>query len=217
MAKGHRLLAGAVLCTIAQSAFADLGFEVRGSTLGLGAEVNYGYSPHWSVGVGYNGFTYSTDTDAGNINYDVDLELSSVSVLGNYHPWGGIFRFTGGVLINNNELSMTGTPSGGTFDIGDQTYTAANVGQLNGLVSFHNWAPYLGVGWGKQYGSRFGLSADLGVAYQGSAAVDLSATGPIAGDPAFQNDLRREEQQTEDDLSVYKYYPVLGLGVYFRF
>lgn len=65
-------------------------------------------------------------------------------------------------------------------------------------------------------GRRFGLSADIGVLYQGSPSLSLSATGAL-NDPTLAADLEAERQSAESDLSEYKWYPVLSLGTYYRF
>lgn len=210
-------LLGTVLFCICQTAWANPGFELRASTLGFGGEINYGFSRFFTAGIGYNRYSYETDFDVDDVKYDADLDLQSWSLLGHYHPFAGIFRLTFGAMLNSNGLEMSGKPTGTTYEIGDRTYTAAEVGQLNGDISFEDFSPYFGVGWGKAFNSRFGMTFDIGVLFQSEPDVEFTATGPIASDPTFINDLKREEQRVEDDVKVLQFYPVLGLGIYFRF
>ncbi len=133
----------------------------------------------------------------------------------NYHPFSGTFRFTGGLLYNKNELNLTGKPSSGsTYVINGTTYTAAEVGTLTGKLTFNSTAPYLGIGWGNRPGGKLGLTADIGVLYQGSPKLALAATGAAAG---LDSDIEQERRSAEEDLNDFKWYPALSLGVYFRF
>jgi hypothetical protein len=128
MRKISSILAAVVLLAtgsiVSASETGGFGAGVKAGTLGLGVEVTYAVSPRLTVGVGINKYSVtSTDTTDG-IDYDVDLDLQTVSVLANFHPFAGSFRITGGVMINSNELSMAADPAA-TYDIGGTTYTAA--------------------------------------------------------------------------------------------
>ena len=193
----------------------DVGVNLKAGTLGAGIELSKSLSDKFSVNLGFNSYNYKTTDTTNGIDYDFKYELQSAGLLGNYHPFAGAFRFTGGVLYNNNELKLTGKPSAGsTYTINGVTYTAAQVGTLTGKLTFNKTAPYLGLGWGNRPGSKFGLSADLGVLYQGSPKLTLTATGAAAG---LSSDLEQERKKAESDLADFKWYPVLSLGLYFRF
>lgn len=193
----------------------DWGVNPKAGTLGLGVELSKSLSEKFSVGLGLNSYNYKTTDSANGIDYDFKYELQSAGLLANYHPFTGAFRFTGGVLYNNNELKLTGKPSAGsTYTINGNTYTASQVGTLAGKLTFDKTSPYLGLGWGNRPGSKFGLSADLGVLYQGSPKLSLTASGAAAG---LTSDLEQERKKAESDLSNFKWYPVLSLGLYFRF
>jgi hypothetical protein len=84
---------------------------------------------------------------------------------------------------------------------------------LNGVVDFKSTAPYFGVGWGNATNGRFGLALDLGVVLQGIPQVSLTATGLVSSDPNFVQELNREVQELENDISAFKYYPVISLGL----
>ncbi|MGC4073275.1 MAG: hypothetical protein QM760_12305 [Nibricoccus sp.] len=74
------------------------------------------------------------------------------------------------------------------------------------------------MGWAKNpVNGGWGFYADLGVLFAGDASAKLSATGPITGTPQFQNDLRAEENDINDDLEDLGLYPVAQIGVLYRF
>lgn len=195
-------------------AHADVGVNLKAGTLGAGVEMSKSFSDKFSVGLGFNSYDFKTTDSASDIDYDFNFDLQSVALLANYHPFSGVFRFTAGALYNKNELNLTGKPTGTNYVINGQTYTAAQVGTLNGKLTFNSTAPYLGLGWGNRPGGRLGLSADIGVLYQGSPKLTMSATGAAAGLAA---DIEQERRSAEEDLSDLKWYPVLSLGMYFRF
>jgi hypothetical protein len=93
------------------------------------------------------------------------------------------------------------------------------VGALSGKVDFDDIAPYVGIGWDTTFGKDncFGLVFELGVLYQGSPDVNLVSSGPIASDPTFQAELAKETAALQDDLDEYKFYPVVAVGLSYRF
>jgi hypothetical protein len=196
---------------------ADIGVSPKVGTLGAGVVISKGYSEKFSINIDLNTFSYDTTENENNIDYDFEFDLQTIGLLGNYHPFGGSFRLTAGMYINNNEFNLTGKPNaGGTFEIGNATYTAAQVGTLTGRVAFDSTAPYVGIGWGNRPEKHFGFTLDIGALYQGSPELTLQATGALAN-PALAADVERERQELQNDLDDFKWYPVVSLGLYFRF
>lgn len=210
------------VCTVlmwaasANLAQADVGLNLKAGTLGAGVELTRSFSDKLSLGLGFNSYDYKTADSASDIDYDFNFDLQSVALLAHYHPFGGVFRLTGGALYNNNELKLTGKPTGNNYVINGQTYTAGQVGTLTGTLTFDKTAPYVGLGWGNRPNRRLGVTFDIGALYQGSPRLALNATGALS-DPALAADLERERRSAEDDLSKYRWYPVIALGAYFRF
>ena len=84
------------------------------------------------------------------------------------------------------------------------------------------------MGWGFSPKNSGGLliTADIGVLLQGSPKVDLTASGTatyqgntvdLAEDPAAQEQVQIEEKRLEDDLAELDLYPVLSIGLGYRF
>jgi hypothetical protein len=57
---------------------------------------------------------------------------------------------------------------------------------------------------------------DLGVILQ-TFDTTLSANGSAASSPEFQADLKKEQDDLQDDLDQFKIYPVLQFGVAYHF
>ena len=126
------------------------------------------------------------------------------------------FRLTAGIFSNKNEVNLV-SQSSATYDIGGMTYTGAEVGTLNAAVSFEKTAPYLGVGADFRIADTLGLNFDLGVLWQGTPVVGMTASGPITLDPNFQAELAAETVELQNALNNYKAYPVVSIGLSFNF
>lgn len=209
-------VAAAAALTLPQvHAEATLGGKV--GTLGLGIEGSYQFSDQWSVRGGFNQYDYDFEDDLDGIGFDGDLELSSVALLGDFRPFSGGFRITGGALSNGNAIKAVADPAN-TYEIGGNIYTQAETGVLSADTDFDNIAPYLGLGWDVGIGERLNLNFDLGVLFQGQASVSFNSVGGTLSDnPDFIADLEAEERLAEDDLDDYDLYPVLSIGISYAF
>lgn len=218
--KMKHLLPALACLVLANNAWAETGgFDVgvKAGTLGLGVELNYPLASNMSIAVGLNTFSQSETDTIENIEYDVDLDLQTFAVLFNYHPFSGAFRITAGAMLNNNELSLAAKPNA-TYNINGVDYTAAEVGNLEATVDFNTVAPYVGVGLGHGTSSGLSFTFDVGVLLQGEPNVDLESTGGLlSNDPAFQAELQQEEAAAEDDIKDFDVYPVISLGLSYRF
>ncbi len=211
------VLAVVLLCfSMANAQGVSIG--LKAGTLGAGIEVGGAFTDTLGARLGVNYFTYSDSGTKVDIEYDFDVSLQSVSLLLDWHPSRGSFRISGGALYNGNKVESVAKTSA-TYKIGDIIYTAADVGTLDGEIDFNELAPYLGLGWDTSFGKsgRFGFVFDLGAIYQGSANVKLSADGALSNDPTFLSELKKEEKNLQDELDNYKFYPVIAVGISYRF
>jgi hypothetical protein len=199
----------------------DFTLGVTAATPGLGAELGYAFNEHVALRVGGYGFNYDYDGEESGVNYESELELRSGALLVDWHPLGGVFAISAGVYANGNELNATGVAdAGGEYEIGGETFTAAEVGTLGASVDFNSTAPYLGLGWRSRGGEDggFGWHVDLGVLFQGSPDVELTSTGgSLSGNALLQAEIDAEEADLENEIDQYEFYPVLGLGLSWTF
>ena len=192
---------------------------VRVGTPGIGADLVQGLGERLNLRLNYNGGSYTYKNTLDGVKYSVDLDLGTAGLLLDWHPLGGEFRFTLGGFYNMNELSGKATPTDDT-DIGDLTFTPAQIGTLRAKADFHGAAGYAGLGFGNAVrpGSRWTVMFDLGVLFYQDPDFSLSADGPYADNAIFRQELKKEEQKIKDDyISQATWYPVLSLGLAFRF
>lgn len=188
------------------------------STLGLGLETGIRMNETFGIRFGGNAFSLNADRQIDDVDYEADVTLASLGALVDVHPFRGGFRLSGGLRFNFNQADLEGTPND-DVEIGGVDFDADDVGTIDGDVDFNVVAPYLGIGYGAALlEGALSIGFDLGVMYQGAASVDLDADeGLLAGDDALEAALADEEQDVEDDLDDFQFYPVVGLAAVYRF
>ena len=188
-------------------------------TLGYGAELNFGLSDSIGARIGLNAYTYKYNDNSNQVNYDFKLQLQTVSALADWYPFSGSFRASGGLLYNNNKVSMTALPaSGTTYTINGVSYTTTQISSLQGEMTFNKVAPYLGIGWGNPVAKDkgWGLVTDVGVLLQGKPKTSLTATCPGGCSPSIQYNVAAENTRVENDLSNFKFWPVASIGISYQ-
>lgn len=197
-------------------------------TLGAGVEVSAALGTTVDARFGASGASVSDRRVADDIEYDADADVRAVSATLDWHPGGRGFRLSAGVAYNATEVSGTSLPpTSGVYDIGGVPVPVDLLGTLEGTIEFDPLSPYVGIGWGGAPAAGRGWSAsfDLGVLFVGEPDVELdpvlapgSPIPTIPGGPALlEIALDREESDIEADLADYDIYPVLSLGVSYRF
>lgn len=212
-AAGLVTVAGLSAGSMAQAA----GIGVRAGTTGLGADIGFGLIPTLAARVGYSGLSYNTTIDETDIDYDSKLRLSNLHLLLDWSPLGP-FRLTGGVVVNDNKVDVTGRPTGGAYTINGVRYPATAVGSLSGSIKSGNrMAPYLGIGYGNVSGFGVNFYFDLGVMLQGSPAASLGVTCGTALSAAqctqLRSDVAAEQARLQSEVKNFKVYPVANIGV----
>ncbi|PIE69105.1 MAG: hypothetical protein CSA21_04205 [Deltaproteobacteria bacterium] len=216
--------------TLAKQPSIDLG--VRAGTLGGGLEAGLGLSDNVNLRAGFNYLTFSFDTTISNIDYKMEPEFKNLSLLLDWHPFGGGFKVIGGVFINNNEIKVSGKPRRDTLW---QDYTVppqynalrslAETVEVNGSVDFNPVTPYLGLGWNSNVDREpgWGFGVELGVMFQGKPEVSTltaSAAPPLgyfADHPAVVLALEEEKQAIQNELDEFEYYPVAQFSINYTF
>jgi hypothetical protein len=213
-------LAALVIAALPMQAYAADGMfrlDAHVSTLGGGLEVGAPLSDRYTARVGFNTFKISANENSSGINYTGDLKLSSVTALVDWRPWSGVTHLTAGVIFNSNKLEMRGTTTAGTYDFNGVSYTSAGGDSVTTVVDFNKVSPYLGIGWsGQPKKQGFSFSSDIGVLFQGSPKASVTTAGPWGGADTAQ--LAADAQnQLNTDLSDFKYYPVISVGIGYTF
>lgn len=216
------LLAAAILVAglASPSRAQNVALGIKAGTLGAGLDVTVGLVPMLNVRVGAQAFSYSRTFNEQGIPYDGKAAFRSAWLLLDVHPGGGGARISAGGVFSGNKVTGS-SPSSGTVTVNGVAYPVAAVGTIDGKATANDVCPYVGLGWGNavRAGSPVRFAFDVGVFYQGAPKVSLTAhpANPALVPPAFFADLEKERQKVEDDASKYKFYPVVNLGLSYRF
>lgn len=176
-------------------------------TNGLGIGYAASVSDTWAVRGQYNTLKQSFSGDVGDFgpgsSLEVKIDFNSLQLVGDWYPAGDGFRVSGGVVFNNNKITVAGN------------------GQVNGVAGTVNGeikmsdgvSPYLGIGYSTKpkVAKGLGFNFDLGVMFQNPKASLTATGGPSAADVAAE---RAQMQEAVDKL---KYMPVLALGISYAF
>ncbi|MDA8365139.1 MAG: hypothetical protein M0Z84_15325 [Gammaproteobacteria bacterium] len=217
--KSARAVAFLGLSLTAFAVHAAPAVDAHVGTLGYGLGLTFPLENHTLEGrILFNTLDYNHSKTYDSIDYDGNLRLRSAGALLDWYPFHGVFRLSGGLLYNGNKVDLTAVPNaGGTYTINGNTYSATQVGSLTGTMDFNSVSPYLGIGFGNSlHNGRLTLLLDVGAIYQGSPKVSLSATG-AAGNPALQADVQQAAATVASDAASYKWWPVIQLGIGYRF
>jgi hypothetical protein len=219
-----RVIAGALMAAVAMfgaggAAAADGGnwsIGVSGGTLGISPEIGYRFNSH--VGLRANGgfFDYERSDEVEGNEFDGTLKLNSFGAMADFYPFGGSFRISAGVRSNSNKIELVGDDD--SYEIGDFTFTSAEVGTLRGEADFKNMAPTASLGWGGTLARGFSFGFEIGLMMQGAPRLSLTSTGGTqSSNGAFQAELAQERAEMEEDIEDYKFWPVIQLHFKYRF
>ena len=175
-------------------------------TNGLGLGYAKSVSQDWAVRGQYNTLNLSYTGDVSDTtssgSAEVKIKFDSVQVLGDWYPGDGGFRLSGGVVFNNNKITVNGT--GTVNNVPNQTINA-EIKMSDGI------APYVGIGYSTRPkdAKGFGFTYDLGVMFQNPKASLTSSAS--AADTAAQL------AKMQDAVDKLKTMPVLAIGISYSF
>lgn len=202
-----------------------VGVHAQAGTTGLiGVDAGYKFSPNLHARLGLNtvGFNYNYASEG--IDYAAKFQPTNIHLLGDYFPFGGGLRLTGGLVAQNNRFTATAkSGAGNQINLNGTNYDADQVGTVESEGKFTNGiAPYLGIGFGTPISSGFGFNLDAGVMFSGSPTVKLSANNissliPTAQQNQIRSDLAAQERQTNSDIKSFNLYPVISIGFSYGF
>lgn len=177
-------------------------------TNGLGIGYAASVAPNWAARGQFNSFKQSFSGNVGDFGsgstLTVDINFNSVPLLADWYPGDGGFRLSGGVVFNNNKITIAGT--------GATVGTATNATVNAEIKMSDSISPYVGIGYATRPkdAKGFGFNYDLGVMFQ-NPKVTMTATG------ATQADIDAQVVKVQDAMNNLKTMPVFGIGFSYSF
>lgn len=188
-------------------------------TSGVGLDVQVKLGPIFTLRGSLDRLTWDADESYDGVDYTADLAFDTVGGFIDMHPLANGLLISGGAYVGDRDIALAATPTG-PVEIGGQTYTPGQVGTLNGAVKLSDVAPFLGIGWDDTFyrRGRWGFRAVAGLAWSDEPEVALTSTGgSLSNDPAFQARLRDESQAITDEAEGYGLFPVVQVGLNYKF
>lgn len=191
-------------------------------TPGAGATVEYAVSPTVVLRGSYDVLSHDRDFSSDDVDYDGNLDWSQAGAFVDLHPWSNSYLVSGGAYFGDRDVNLSGT-SNRSVRIGNTTFTAAEAGTISGAVDFGGVVPFAGMGFDNTFSGSgpIGFRAILGAMVGQSPDVTLRRTAGVALSPSVQSqldaELRNEERQLESDAEDFRVYPVLQIGLTYRF
>jgi len=205
------------IAAAAQDAPSGVTASVTGGTLGIGPEVGYRPLPVFALRASATFLGLSHDVDVDDINYQGGLKLRSWGANADLYPFESAFRVSAGLRSSRNRVHLVASPVQ-PVSIGGMTYTPEEIGTIAGEVRARKVAPTLTLGMARNRRRGLAWSLDAGVMLHGAPRTErLRATGQLADNPFFQDDLAREREEIEDEVDNYKIFPILQLAVGYTF
>lgn len=214
----------------------EVGVGVKFSLLGAGAEAAVRLTERTNIRAGFNMIKYSRGFDKDGVAYDGELNFRTFEAHLDYFPWAGSFHLSPGLLVYAAD-PITATalvPGDQSFSLGDFGYYSdpSNPIRGKGKITFYRSAPVVTVGWGnlvsRKEGKHFSVPFEMGVAFQGSPKANLALTGnicdqpgvncrPVAADPIVQANIISEQNKINDSMKLFKVYPIISIGLAYKF
>jgi len=218
-AVGTGVKKGAILAEKGYDKFIDKKFAISPNigTKGVGIEASYKINDYLALRGGPNYLSFNDKSTISALRYGYNLDFSDVGALVDVHPLKNAFRVTAGGFYGKSKVDFNATASS-PVQVGNNFYTASQVGTIRGKVQGENFTPYLGVGYTRKWmtDENFYFDADLGVEFD-NVKTTLTSDGTASGNAAFQADLERERQKIGNFFDFMQYYPVARMAVSYKF
>jgi hypothetical protein len=213
------VLATLVLCATPSGALAGESYVKVGLP---GVVVGYAHSVNDQLGLRIDAGTtgsISRERTESDVPYRARMKYNRVGLFGDYRPFGGRFRLTAGLTVNDASIKLDSRFDGATeVTINETTITPSAADYFRAHVKIPRLTPYFGIGWGHQpRETGFGFVADLGVSIgKPKVTVEQNLTDNHPG-LISQEDVDTETRQLKDKVGKLRVLPHVAVGMSYRY
>jgi hypothetical protein len=213
--------------------FRSIAIGFTANTLGASVEFATPVSRSFNLRSSVNVFAFDYPFAIDGVNYDARLHLKSTGTTLDWFPLHGGFHISPGFLYVKNSMAAGASVGAGmTFTLGSQQFTNSVDDPVNGSASVvfpNKIAPMLLLGFGNiipRSGRHLSFPFEFGAAYTGVPRINVALSGTactsqgcssFAQNAAAQSDVTAEVDKLNEDLKRVPVYPILSMGVAYRF
>jgi hypothetical protein len=213
-----------------------VGVGFRVSSLGFGGEVAVAVTHSSNVRGGFNFIGYSRGFNYDGAHYAANLRWLSAEAHYDWFPlahFARAFHLSPGLMLyNDNHVNATASiPGGSNFTLNGVSYSSSATNPVTGTgsLSFNKVAPTFMAGFGnlvpRKKGKHFSFIIEGGFAYQGAPKIGLNLAGTacidgvcsnIGTNSTIQGNIQGEQTVISNDLSPFKFYPLVAFTFGYR-
>lgn len=205
---------GAPAAALAGEAYVKVGLP--GVVIGYAQSVNEQLGLRIDAGTTGN---LARDRTESGVPYRATAKYNRVGLFGDYRPFGGRFRLTAGLTVNEATLRLDSRFDGVTpVTINETTLTPSATDFFRARVKIPRLTPYFGIGWGHHpQDAGLGFVADLGVSIgKAKVTVDQNLVENYPG-LISQADVDAETRQLKDEVGKVRILPHVAVGMSYRY
>jgi hypothetical protein len=201
---------------------------------GLGVQVATQLATKINLRMGGSFLNYNPVVVEQGIPIDGQVRLRTVSAAVDVFPYRGTFHISPGVtMYNGNRMTATtNIAPGSNFTIEDTVYTSDLTDPVHGFFDVSlgkKFAPSVTMGFGNMLkrSANWTMQTDFGVQFVGRPSFVLNMTGTacdvadgctrIQDDPTTMQNLAQQQADINQDIQPLRFYPILTVGVGYRF
>ncbi len=196
--------------------------ELHAGTSGGGVQAEFVFNGYFTgrVSGDWLQISHSFNTinfDTIDIAYSGTADWATAGVFVDLHPLKDGWFVSGGAFQGNRNATFGGVPTNNVI-IDGYTFTPADIGTVSGEAKLPSTSPFVGLGWDQAQHARSGMTFRVlaGAAF-GGAKVTLSDAGPYSDTVPVQTWLAQEQAYAQSKAEPWKAYPVVQLGIGYRF
>ncbi|RXH56070.1 hypothetical protein [Granulicella sibirica] len=219
-------------------AFSSIGADAHIGLGGIGFDVATPLTRRINIRLGGDFFRYTDTFVEDQANVTASLKLGSGHASVDWFPFNNSFRISPMInFVNNNRVRATVlVPAGTTITLSGSDYVSSATDPLHGSgsVDFRRTSPGLTIGFGNIIAhtpKHLSFPVELGFYYVGQPTLKIAFSGSacdpsvpasigcesVTDDPDFQQSLNEFRARNNNNLSYASFFPVLTVGVGYRF
>lgn len=213
--------------------FSTIALGLRVNSLGPGIDLATPLSHSFNLRAGFNLFNFGYNFNIDGVNYYSGVHLRSGQLTLDWFPRHRGFRISPGIIyVRNNLSAVTGVPAGHIFNLASESFINSVDDPMSGTAAVvlpRKLAPSLTVGFGNMIprsGRHLSFPMEFGVAYTGAPKIDVTLDGTacirqgcfaFSQNPEAEASLRQEIHDLNEDLKRVPVFPVVSVGMAYRF